>query len=201
MAQTEQPGADGASSIFLIGMMACGKSTIGRALADKLGWRFYDADRLIEERCGVPISYIFEKEGEAGFRARETQVLAELTAQKGVIVATGGGAPMFEINRRLLARGLVVQLAGTVSDIIERTRLDTSRPLLACDDKVTRIRELMLQRGPVYDACCNERVMTSRQNPAILAQTILELPSVRQTVVRGNAWLEQQRIQGDDHAS
>ena len=98
------------TSIFLIGMMASGKSTVGRRLAERLGWAFYDADREIEARCGVPISYIFEKEGEAGFRARETQMLAELTAKHHVVVATGGGAPMFEINRKLLARGLVIQL-------------------------------------------------------------------------------------------
>ena len=109
------------TSIFLVGMMASGKSTIGRRLAERLGWAFYDADREIESRCGVPISFIFEKEGEAGFRARETQMLAELTAKDHVVVATGGGAPMFEINRKLLNRGLVIQLASSVSDIIERT--------------------------------------------------------------------------------
>ena len=166
------------TSIFLIGMMASGKSTVGRRLAERLGWAFYDADREIEARCGVPISYIFEKEGEAGFR--ETQMLAELTAKDRVVVATGGGAPMFEINRKLLARGLVIQLASSVSDIIERTRFDSVRPLLAGDDRAARIRSIMLERGPVYDEVCNEKVITSRKPIDFVVEKILALESVRE---------------------
>ena len=151
------------TSIFLIGMMASGKSTVGRRLAERLGWAFYDADREIEARCGVPISYIFEKEGEAGFRARETQMLAELTAKDRVVVATGGGAPMFEINRK-----------------IERTRFDSVRPLLAGDDRAARIRSIMLERGPVYDEVCNEKVITSRKPIDFVVEKILALESVRE---------------------
>ena len=168
------------TSIFLIGMMASGKSTVGRRLAERLGWAFYYADREREARCGVPISYIFEKEGEAGFRARETQMLAELTAKDRVVVATGGGAPMFEINRKLLARGLVIQLASSVSDIIERTRFDSVRPLLAGDDRAARIRSIMLERGPVYDEVCNEKVITSRKPIDFVVEKILALESVRE---------------------
>ena len=153
------------TSIFLIGMMASGKSTVGRRLAERLGWAFYDADREIETRCGVPISYIFEKEGEAKDR---------------VVVATGGGAPMFEINRKLLARGLVIQLASSVSDIIERTRFDSVRPLLAGDDRAARIRSIMLERGPVYDEVCNEKVITSRKPIDFVVEKILALESVRE---------------------
>jgi shikimate kinase len=83
------------ASIFLIGMMASGKSTIGRSLAQALGWPFFDVDREIEASTGVPVSLIFEKEGEAGFRSRETRMMAELTAKTGVVVAMGGGAPMY----------------------------------------------------------------------------------------------------------
>lgn len=93
------------TSIFLVGMMASGKSTIGRRLAERLGWAFYDADREIESRCGVPISFIFEKEGEAGFRARETQMLAELTAKDHVVVATGGGARCLKSTESCLTGG------------------------------------------------------------------------------------------------
>ena len=152
------------TSIFLIGMMASGKSTVGRRLAERLGWAFYDADREIE----------------AGFRARETQMLAELTAKHHVVVATGGGAPMFEINRKLLARGLVIQLASSVSDIIERTRFDSVRPLLAGDDRAARIRSIMLERGPVYDEVCNEKVITSRKPIDFVVEKILALESVRE---------------------
>lgn len=167
------------TSIFLIGMMASGKSTVGRRLAERLGWAFYDADREIEARCGVPISYILKRR-RGGFRARETQILAELTAKDRVVVATGGGAPMFEINRKLLARGLVIQLASSVSDIIERTRFDSVRPLLAGDDRAARIRSIMLERGPVYDEVCNEKVITSRKPIDFVVEKILALESVRE---------------------
>lgn len=177
-------------SVFLIGMMASGKTTVGRALAERLGWEFIDADRELERRCGVPISFIFEKEGEAGFRARETQLLIELTLREGIVLSTGGGAPMFEINRKLLARGLVIQLATTVSDILERTRCDTTRPLLAGSDKVARVRQLLLERGPVYDALCNHRVITTRQHPSAVVEKILAIEDVGATVARGNAALE-----------
>ncbi len=175
------------TSIFLVGMMASGKTTIGRHLAERLGWRFYDADHEIEARSGVSIPYIFEQEGEAGFRARETQMLAELTSLDGVVVATGGGAPMFEINRRLLARGLVIQLASSISDIIERTRHDTGRPLLAGEDRVDRIRKIMLERGPVYDEVCDEKVTTSRKAVETIVDKLLALDSVRAVRARCEA--------------
>ena len=172
-----------ATNIILIGMMASGKSTVGRTLAQQLGWDFYDSDKEIEKRCGVPVSFIFEKEGEAGFRARETQMLAELTAKSAVVIATGGGAPMFEINRKLLARGYVIQLSTTVSDILERTKFDSGRPLLQADDKISRIRDLMLSRGPTYDAVCQTKIVTTRIHPAVVAQKIMNLPEV-QTIVQ-----------------
>lgn len=165
--------------IILIGMMASGKSTVGHALADLLGWDFYDSDKEVEKRTGVPISFIFEKEGEAGFRSRETQMLAELTAKRRVVIATGGGAPMFEINRKLLTRGFVIQLATTVSDILERTQYDTSRPLLQSEDKVGRVRALLLERTPVYDGVCQAKIMTTRLPPAAVAQKILALEAVQ----------------------
>ena len=181
----------GPASIFLIGMMACGKSTVCRHLARRLGWEFYDIDRAVEERCGVPISFIFEKEGEAGFRARETQMMSQLMSRPGIVVATGGGAPMFEINRRILSQGLVIQLATTVSDILERTQRDTSRPLLQSEDKIARIRNLMLERGPVYDSLCAHKIMTTRKAPAAVAEKILTLKEVREVVARGNRLLAQ----------
>lgn len=182
MDQAKQKEAAPATTIVLIGMMASGKSTVGRALAQSLGWEFFDSDKEIEKRCGVPISYIFEKEGEAGFRARETQMLAELTMKTGAVIATGGGAPMFEINQKLLKRGCIIQLATTVSDVLERTKFDTARPLLQAEDKISRIRELMLSRGPTYDALCRHKVMTTRIHPLTVVQKILELPDVQEVV-------------------
>ncbi len=168
-------------------MMASGKSTIGRSLAQALGWPFFDVDREIEASTGVPVSLIFEKEGEAGFRARETRMMAELTAKTGVVVAMGGGAPMFEMNRKLLARGFVIELRSSVSDIIERTRRDTTRPLLAAEDRAARIRALMLERGPVYAAVSDAHVVTSRANPERIVERILEMPQVREAVRRAEA--------------
>lgn len=175
-----------ATNIILIGMMASGKSTVGHALARELGWEFYDSDKEIEKRCGVPISFIFEKEGEAGFRARETQMLAELTAKSGVVIATGGGAPMFEINQKLFKRGYVIQLATTVSDILERTKFDSTRPLLEAEDKISRIRDLMLLRGPTYDSVCQSKIVTTRTHPAVVAQKIMNLPEVAELIQRVN---------------
>ena len=147
------------SALFLIGMMASGKSTVGKALAARLGWDFFDVDREVERRTGVTVAEIFEKEGEAGFRRRETEMMAELTIRPGCIVAMGGGAPLFEVNRKLLKRGLVVRLLSTVSDVLERTRFDTTRPLLRSEDPVAKIRELMLAREPVYAEVSDARIL------------------------------------------
>ncbi len=174
------------TSIFFVGMMASGKSSVGRYLAERIGWDFYDVDKVIEERTGVPVSYIFEREGEAGFRVRETRIMAELTARAGVVISMGGGAPMFEVNRKLLKRGLVVQLVVSVSDVIERTRYDSTRPLLQTADPVARIRSLMLERGPVYDEVCDVRVTTSRMNPHMVVDRLLSMEAVTDTIAQGN---------------
>lgn len=178
MQDTERKEAALPTSIFLIGMMASGKSTIGKILARTLGWPFFDVDREIEKRSGVAISTIFELEGEAGFRARETQMMAELTAKPEAVVAMGGGAPMFEINRALLKRGFVIELRSSVSDILERTRRDTTRPLLQTEDRAKRIRELLLERRPVYTSVADAFVVTSRANPERVVERILAMPEV-----------------------
>ena len=176
-AQTKTP-----TSIFLIGMMASGKSTVGRCLAEKLGWDFFDVDREVERRTGVTVAEIFEKEGEAGFRRRETEMMAELTIRPGCIVAMGGGAPLFEVNRKLLKRGLVVRLLSTVSDVLERTRFDTTRPLLRSEDPVAKIRELMLAREPVYAEVSDVEVSTTRTHPEVVADRILAMKEVQDVV-------------------
>ena len=178
MQRTENTVATQPTSIFLIGMMASGKSTIGRALARTLGWPFFDVDREIEKRSGVAISTIFDMEGEAGFRTRESQMMAELTEKPGVVVAMGGGAPMFEVNQTLLKRGFVIELRSSVSDILERTRRDTSRPLLQTEDRERRIRDLLQERGPVYASVADVFVITTRTNPERVVERILAIPEV-----------------------
>ena len=139
-------------NIFLVGPMGSGKSTIGSRLAHKMGLVFYDCDREIETRTGGSVKLIFEIEGEAGFRDRESRMLEELSKRRGVLVATGGGAIVSESNRALLRNsGIVVYLRTSVRQQIERLRRDHSRPLLQTGDKESKLMELAVSRNPLYE--------------------------------------------------
>src|SRR6185437_13226762 len=142
----------GAPNIFLIGPMGSGKTAVGRSLARHLGKTFYDSDTEIVRRTGVDIPYIFEKEGETGFREREREAIEALVALRGIVLATGGGAILLPENRRLLAeRGCVVYLETSVAQQAERVQQGRNRPLIAnVDDPVIRLRELMTVRDPLY---------------------------------------------------
>lgn len=140
------------TNIYLVGPMGSGKTTIGQRLAHKLGLAFYDSDQEIEARTGASVNLIFDIEGEAGFRERERQVLAELTAQRGVLLATGGGTVVSRENRDLLGRtGIVVYLRTSVRQQLERLRRDRSRPLLQTRNKEHKLKELAEQRDPLYE--------------------------------------------------
>ncbi len=140
-----------ASNLILVGPMGAGKSCIGQRLAGRYGLRLADADREIERRSGARVAEIFEHEGEDGFRARESAVLAELLGEDGVLLATGGGAVLAPGNRRLLReRGFVVHLCVSVEQQLQRLAHDRSRPLLARGDRAEVLRELALQRAPLY---------------------------------------------------
>ncbi|TNJ35359.1 shikimate kinase [Arenimonas terrae] len=142
-----------APNLVLVGPMGAGKTSIGKRLAARLGLAFVDCDHRLEEVTGAPVPLIFECEGEAGFRARETALIAELMRGHGQLVATGGGAVLAEDNRRRLReRGFVVHLQVSVSQQIERLARDRSRPLLAFGDKRARLESLAVERGPIYDA-------------------------------------------------
>ena len=163
-----------AANIYLVGMMGAGKTTVGRLLARRLKLRFVDSDREIESRCGVKIPLIFEIEGEAGFRARESQVLAELAGQEGVVLGTGGGAVLAEQNRRrLAASGTVVYLRARPEDLYERVRHDRNRPLLAAGDPLGRLRELYAERDPLYRSIADLTVDTGRQGVNALTRQLL----------------------------
>jgi len=164
-----------AGNVYLVGMMGAGKTTVGRLLARRLKLRFIDADQDLERRCGVKVPHIFDIEGEAGFRAREAQLLAELTALDGVVLGTGGGAVLLEENRRrLAARGTVVYLRATPEDLYERVKHDRNRPLLATADPLTRLRELHAQRDPLYHGIADLVVDTGRQTVLALARELIE---------------------------
>ena len=162
-------------NLYLVGMMGAGKTTVGRALARRLKLPFLDSDHEIEARCGVRIPVIFEIEGEAGFRARETQAIAELTAIDGIVLATGGGVVLSDENRSLLAaRGTVVYLRATPEHLYERVRQDRNRPLLTGGDPLGRLRELYRERDPLYRAVADLVVDTGRQSVQVLARGLLE---------------------------
>jgi len=131
--------------------MGAGKSTIGRQLARALGTEFIDSDREIEARTGVDIPLIFELEGEKGFRKREQDVIDELTAMPGIVLATGGGAVLDPLNRRnLAARGTVVYLQTSVDQQLHRTAHDRNRPLLQTPDPRRKLEQLLAERDPLY---------------------------------------------------
>lgn len=161
-------------NIFLVGLMGSGKTTIGRALAKRLNLRFLDADQEIEARTGATIPLIFEIEGEASFREREADVIAEVTALSGIVLATGGGAVLNEQSRRYLReRGTVVYLRASVSSILQRTSHDRSRPLLQTADPRAKIEELSRQRAPLYQEVAHMTIETGRPNVQTVVQAIL----------------------------
>jgi shikimate kinase len=152
-------------NIFLVGMMGAGKTSVGKALARDLGKTFVDSDHVIEARTGVKIPVIFELEGEAGFRAREAAVIDELTSQDNVVLATGGGAVLSEVNRHALhTRGTVVYLRASVQDLWHRTKHDRNRPLLQTADPLARLTELHAQRDPLYRAVAHLVADTGSQS-------------------------------------
>jgi shikimate kinase len=169
-----------AGNIFLVGMMGAGKTTVGKALARRIGREFVDCDREIVERTGVPIATIFEIEGEAGFRRRETAVLTDLAVRQGVVVATGGGAVLAEENRRLMReRGTVVYLRAALDHLHERTRRDTARPLLAKGDRRATLAALLEARDPLYREVAHITVESSAASPGSLAARIAEALEAR----------------------
>lgn len=161
-------------NLFLVGLMGAGKSTVGRQLARRLKRSFYDSDHEVERRCGVGIPVIFDIEGERGFRAREAQVIAELAALDGIVLATGGGVVLdAENRRRLAARGTVVYLHARPADLYDRVRHDRHRPLLANADPLIKLEELYAQRDPLYREVADLVVNTGKQSAQALVRDLL----------------------------
>ena len=165
----------GARNVFLVGMMGAGKTTVGRLLARRLKRAFFDSDHEVERRCGVKIAVIFDIEGEAGFRAREAQAIAEIAALEGIVLATGGGVVLAAENRRLLAEhGTVVYLRATPEHLYERVRQDRNRPLLATGDPLERLRALYREHDSLYREVADLVIDTGRQSVQVLARALLE---------------------------
>ena len=165
---------DKQDNIFLIGPMGVGKSTIGRLLSMQLDMPFFDSDREIEFVTGADIPWIFDVEGEQGFRARESRMIDTLTKRRGIILATGGGAILAPESRiNLKSRGIVVYLRASVAQQLERTGKDKSRPLLQTDNPLAKIKELIKIREPLYRESAHVIVDTSRRSPRSVSTEIL----------------------------
>lgn len=153
--------------------MGAGKTTIGRQLAQLLHLEFLDSDQSIEARAGADIPWIFDVEGEAGFREREVRMIDELTQRDGIVLATGGGAILREENRAALSqRGRVVYLFASIRQQFERTSKDRNRPLLQVPDPEGRLRELMAERDPLYREIADHVVETDGLPARTVAQQL-----------------------------
>ena len=162
--------------IFLIGPMGVGKSTIGRLLAADVSLPFYDSDRVIEERTGADIPWIFDMEGEAGFRQRETNVLSDLVTGTPAVIATGGGIVTRDENCLLMREnGRVFYLTASIEQLVERTARDKKRPLLQVDNPREKIIELLQQRDILYRAVADHTINTDRFSPKAAAAEIAAL--------------------------
>lgn len=171
-------------NIILIGMMGAGKSTIGRQLAKRKHWQFYDSDHVIEERTGVNIPTIFEIEGEDGFRARETMVISELSDMQNIVLATGGGSILREENRQLLSTsGTIVYLRATPEQLFSRIKHDKNRPLMQTDNPLQQMKNLCEAREQYYldladiiVATGKHRIMTTVQQIERALGQLQEMP-------------------------
>ena len=161
-------------SIYLVGLMAVGKSTVGKLLAEKLNRPFFDSDKEIEKNAGAEISWIFDVEGEEGFRDREEQVIWELTAKTGAVIATGGGVVEREQNRKRIAqKGTVIHLDCPKETLVERVRKDKKRPLLQGSEVDQVLMRLKRHRDPLYREIADYKFMSDKQTTGALVRAII----------------------------
>jgi shikimate kinase len=162
-------------NIFLVGPMGAGKSTIGRHLAEQLHLEFFDSDQEIEKRTGADIAWVFDVEGEDGFRVREEKVIEDLTEKQGIVLATGGGSVASkEVRNRLSARGIVVYLETPIEKQVARTQRDKRRPLLQTEEDSRSVLErLANERNALYEDVADFTVKTDEQSAKVVASQII----------------------------
>lgn len=161
-------------NIFFIGPMGAGKTTIGRSLAKSLGYEFFDSDKEVEDRSGANVAWIFDVEGENGFRDREEVIIDELSNKSGIVLATGGGAVLREQNRiRLKERGLVVYLKTSAEQILKRTAKDKTRPLLQTENREQVVKELIKKREPLYQEIADIIIKTGNEKISDVTKKII----------------------------
>lgn len=164
----------GRGNLFLVGMMGAGKTTLGKALAQRLGRHFVDTDKILVERTGVPVAMIFEIEGEAGFRRRESSILAEISDLDDQVVATGGGAVIAAENRDAMRRsGTVIYLRARPEHLWNRVKHDNTRPLLATADPEGTLAALVKARDPLYREAAHLIVDTGTQSASTIMQRVM----------------------------
>ena len=165
----------GGRSLYLVGMMGSGKTSTGRPLAEQLGYGFVDADAVIEQAAGCSIPEIFERDGEAGFRNLESQVLSAISQRHSLVVATGGGVVTQQENWGLLHSGIVIWLDVVPDQLLQRLKADsTVRPLLQTDDPEAALNALLNERRPLY-AEADLTVVINEETPETVADGILQL--------------------------
>ncbi|PSN14679.1 shikimate kinase [filamentous cyanobacterium CCP5] len=163
------------TSLFLIGMMGSGKSTTGRSLAQRLGYRFMDTDQLIEQATGTTVADIFATQGEAAFRALETQVLAQVSAYTRLVVATGGGVVLARQNWSYLHHGAVVWLDPSLELLQQRLAQDTHRPLIQGENGLQKLQTLMNQRQHLYEQADVRVPVEAGDSVEVVGDRVLDL--------------------------
>lgn len=167
------------NKIFLIGPMGAGKSSVGKYLASQLQLHFYDTDEEIEKRTGVDIGWIFDVEGEIGFRRRETAVIEELTQLSNIVLATGGGSVIEEENQELLrSRGIIIYLEVSLAHQETRTLNDSRRPLLRVSDRPKMLEKLQAEREPIYAKLADLKVPTDKRTVRAVTEDIINFLKV-----------------------
>tara|TARA_B100000925_G_scaffold4771_1_gene3457 strand:- start:1692 stop:2204 length:513 start_codon:yes stop_codon:yes gene_type:complete len=162
------------NNYFLIGPMGAGKTAVGKQLAKLLDIEFYDTDEEIESRTGVDIPFIFEKEGESGFRKRESEILSELTKKNNIVLATGGGAIQSKENRKnLMSKGTVIYLKADIQKQFERTLKGKERPLLNSENPKLILENLMKIREPFYQNSADITITTDDRKISSVAREIM----------------------------
>lgn len=162
-------------NIIFIGPMGAGKTTIGRLVAKRLSNDFYDSDHEIESRTGADIPWIFEIEGEVGFRKRETLIISELCQLDNIVLSTGGGVVLSQDNCKCLKQsGIIIYLKSSAEKLLKRIQTDKRRPLLQTEDKLGRITDILKEREPMYESLADEVVQTDRQTVNQIVNQILK---------------------------
>lgn len=164
------------ANVYLVGPMGSGKTTIGQRVARHLGLKFLDCDHELEAQTGASVSLIFDVEGEEGFRERETRMLEQISARRGLLVATGGGVVLRERNRALLrGSGLVVYLSTSVAQQLRRLNRDRTRPLLQTEDRKDKLTRLAVQRNPLYEELADIEFPSQNRSVEVSARALADL--------------------------